>query len=176
MMRWLRERWLRDLAIHRERRAKWLRERKMLCPRCGYDVTVPTGPRCPECGLEHDPAWREEWPAVGSRWRYACSAVCLAVSGTVIVGLFLVLGVLLAAVVATAAEERGVVSDSQAMMLAMTIVIGSLALPWIALICAYSRLERRYVFGPRIRLVRLAITSAIICTLTIVAWNLKPWF
>lgn len=61
MLGWLRNKWQRDLVTLRERREKAAqkhRDRKILCPRCGYDIKGMPDRPCSECGLFIKSAWR----------------------------------------------------------------------------------------------------------------------
>ncbi len=73
MLGWLRNKWQRDLVTLRERReeaAQKHRDRKILCPRCGYDIQGMPDRRCSECGLFVKSRWRNGRFAAGSAWRY----------------------------------------------------------------------------------------------------------
>ncbi|QKK06813.1 MAG: hypothetical protein HND58_00635 [Planctomycetota bacterium] len=69
MIRWLKDKWQRDLVTLREKREKERRERRILCPKCGYDVKILPDQPCPECGLFIESAWRGGWWGAGSPWR-----------------------------------------------------------------------------------------------------------
>lgn len=72
MLGWLRNKWQRDLVTHRERREKAAqkhRDRKILCPRCGYDIKGMPDQPCSECGLFIESKWREGRYAAGSAGR-----------------------------------------------------------------------------------------------------------
>lgn len=69
MLGWLRNKWQRDLVTLRERREKAAqkhRDRKILCPRCGYDIKGMPDQPCSECGLFIESKWREGRYAAGS--------------------------------------------------------------------------------------------------------------
>lgn len=84
MLGWLRNKWQRDLVTHRERREKAAqkhRDRKILCPRCGYDIKGMPDQPCSECGLFIESRWREGWFGAGSAGRRAAVLV-LGIIGT----------------------------------------------------------------------------------------------
>lgn len=63
MIRWLKDKWQRDLVTLHEKREKERRERKILCPKCGYDVKILPDQPCPECGQFTDSGWRGRFGA-----------------------------------------------------------------------------------------------------------------
>lgn len=167
-MRWLRNRWRRDLAIHRERRAKRLRERKILCPRCGYDVTVPTGPRCPECGLEQDPAWRQGWLAAGSDARFNLWLICYFTLASLFAKSVLIGTAIGLFVVMSKAEGRGLISSTQERHLVLWPSMSVYVLAFITLLQLERVWRRRFVFGPRRRLIRFGIVTVAVVALVVV--------
>lgn len=69
VLRWLRNKWQRDLVTMRERKVKAAqqhRDRKILCPRCGYDIKGAPDQPCSECGLFIESKWSEGRFAAGS--------------------------------------------------------------------------------------------------------------
>lgn len=69
MLTWLRDKWRRDLVTIRAGREKERRRRRILCPKCGYDVKDLPDQPCPECGLFIRSAWRRDWFGAGSPTR-----------------------------------------------------------------------------------------------------------
>jgi len=82
VLTWLRDKWKRDLVTLRDRREKEHRNRKGLCPRCGYDVEDLPGQPCPECGLFIESAWREGRLGAGSLNRDILASVGMISSGS----------------------------------------------------------------------------------------------
>jgi ribosomal protein L37E len=73
MLRWLCNKWQRDLVTMREKREKNTQrhhDRKILCPRCGYDIKGMPDQPCSECGLFIESRWREGWFAANSDLRW----------------------------------------------------------------------------------------------------------
>ena len=62
-------------------------ENRWICPRCGYDLSNPAGPRCPECGGPRASAV----PAAWMREKFGLSASVLNLWHAVLIGTVVIL-------------------------------------------------------------------------------------
>jgi hypothetical protein len=166
VLAWLRNKWQRDLVTLRTRRERERRKRKILCPRCGYDVKELLDLPCPECGLFIDPAWRNGWVGAGSSNRDMLASVGILSSGSLAV--YIALIVIGIAIMAPVTTWRPDLCRNP-----MPAAFLCLAFLFNAALAAHGwRNRRRFLHGPsRPTVVYVAVCLALV-SLTFGLWSL----
>jgi hypothetical protein len=147
VLRWLRNKWERDLVTMRERKVKAAqqhRDRKILCPRCGYDIKGAPDQPCSECGLFIESGWSEGRFAAGSAGRIG--ALWGMVAGSLHILILGMGGWLLVFV------KTGVIREMLPYAPLLYLAIAALVAHWLIAvgILAIAILRRRWlIYGPR---------------------------
>lgn len=166
MIRWLKDKWQRDLVTLRDRRKKKGRKRKILCPRCGYDVeTLPDQP-CPECGLIVKSAWRTGRLGAGTDNRDMLASIGMIACGNIAFCMYFIIGFILLHSLWNPNPLPLVTRKD----LGWIVGVGLIA-SVNALVSAYGWKRRRYfLYGPQRPSVIYAVVSLAVVLTTFSIW------